>query len=58
LYDSTGPNAAVSGHMTMTTVGVGVDHARLMPPGAMIWFEYSGFSPCDIAYGNQRMDQM
>src|SRR6202000_90411 len=39
------PAVAVTGHMSRDTVGVVVTQARLTPPGAQIWCEYSGLSP-------------
>ena len=59
LNDVTGPNAAVSGHMSTPTDGVELAHAaRLYPVGAPIACEYSGLIPCDKAYAHQPMAQM
>ena len=44
LSDATAPAVAVTGHMSRDTGGVVVTQARLTPPGAQIWCEYSGLS--------------
>jgi hypothetical protein len=58
LYETTGPNAAVIGHIVTLASGIVVNHARFVPPGAYIVWVRIGFSRWLNAYGHHDIDQI